>query len=332
MINVKSCYQFDALNLLNLLTKNKEYTGRHTDACQWITTNLPQSLYEDVTEIVTLLETDMLSPYFALVFSSLPNFESLDIVESFSDIRTIHKYYSNTIYYNEATWKIESKAIGKLSRVIACIIDNRFKQYWESEFVNVIERKKELVLDRAKRLELSKMINSMKPFDDDITLYLQGLASPFGIKICGPNYISDVSCDETTILRIAIHEMFHPPYSHKKLHADLKKVYENSFIQRIFNENNGGYSVMEGFIEENVVEAMELAISLNAGLIDNGYKYLKTHDSGSHVFSVVLLEKFLAYQKRDNETFEDYLKNILEEIKTDDIESDYNRLMRDFAG
>jgi hypothetical protein len=209
--------------------------------------------------------------------------------------------------------------------------ENGFKNFWLRERLPMIHDKiaevKQLASEYNFKDEMENMLGPGQTFDS-ISLYLCSFASPHGIKLCGPRYISDVSFPIKFTLAISIHEMFHPPYDGYKIQDLIHCIGEDQLIKNAFiNQNpNHGYSTMEGFIEENVVEAMALHICEIIGLENDPFGYLEKHDGGSHVFSVILLDYFKKYPKAKGQTFQEYFEFLTSSMPIGHLEEEYRRI------
>jgi len=164
---------------------------------------------------------------------------------------------------------------------------------------------------------------------ESITVYLCAFAAPHGIKICGPNYISDIAFSKDITLGIAVHEMFHPPYDARNLDPELERLGEDPLLQHAFKTKDPkyGYATMTGFIEENVVEAMAISICHKIGLEDDPLGYFEKHDDGSHMLSVVLFDAFSKHPKSIEQPFEDYFRDLLDLLPVGSLDREYKAIM-----
>jgi hypothetical protein len=83
---------------------------------------------------------------------------------------------------------------------------------------------------------------------------------------------------------------------------------------------------MEGFIEENVVDAMMASISHKLGLMDDPLGFFDQHDEGSHKFSVILLDAFQRYPKDPTQRFEDYFRGLVQKLPVGSLDGEYQAL------
>ncbi|MCR8645489.1 hypothetical protein NV379_22895 [Paenibacillus sp. N1-5-1-14] len=315
----KTSYSLDALNFLNVLTEDEFYTQRHESNYRHFIQSFSQKNKCLMSEIVRINGGNMLSPFLTLVVSSIPNFDSQEISELF-DSATIHSYFSQTSYYKESIWEQKEPLFKLVPEIILELEKIGFKEFW-------YEHKQPLLLDKIEKI--TSLVDQHSIFDeindmlgptsniDEIILYLCSYAAPHGIKIVGPRFISDVSYPTEITLSIAIHEMFHPPYRIEQLNERFNDLKVDPKLIDAFDKQKErfGYKTIEGFIEENVVEAMALYICEKIGLEKDPFAYLEKHDEGSHVLSVTLLKYLQSNPKNRDVSFQDYFNEFLQRVE-----------------
>jgi hypothetical protein len=84
---------------------------------------------------------------------------------------------------------------------------------------------------------------------------------------------------------------------------------------------------MEGFIEENIVEAMAIFICHKLGLEKEPFAYFAKHDGGTHMLSVVLFEYFSRYPKSSNQTFEEYFRDLFKVLPVGSLDREYEAIL-----
>ena len=157
--------------------------------------------------------------------------------------------------------------------------------------------------------DLGELISSFVEFKDEVcTVYLCSFARPHGIKLCGPNFISDYSYKNESTISIAAHEMFHPPYNYENVKDFVNILAKNKLIVKAFkNQNpNSGYYTLDDFIEENIVEALGVYVCYMLNIEKEPYEYLKKHDEGSHVLSPYFFNYLLNNPKSNDINFDEY--------------------------
>jgi hypothetical protein len=208
-----------------------------------------------------------------------------------------------------------------------------FREYWRRERLPIIQRKQRQFRAYANKFQLDYEIERMLgqgKAPESIAVYLCSFAAPHGIKICGPRYIADTAFPKEVVLGVAVHEMFHPPYDARNLEQELEKLGNDPLLQHAFETKDPrfGYPTMEGFIEENVVEAMAIFICHKIGLEKDPLGYFEKHDDGSHLLSVVLFDYFGKYPKTSEQSFEAYFLELLQKMPVGSLDREYQAIMQ----
>ncbi|ASA24774.1 hypothetical protein [Paenibacillus donghaensis] len=277
---VINSYKFDALNFLNVLTQDEFYVSRHTEDHHHFVSIHTDRNHQLMSEIIRIQGGTMLSPFLNLVVSSLPNFDELELPELFRSTELLQRHFSQSPYYKEEQWKQREPLFSLVPEILQDLEKLCFREYWQERKLPQLLMKTEEIKVFASRQSIFKEINDMlgpSSSIDHIQLYLCSFAAPHGIKITGPRYISDCSFSLELTLGIAIHEMFHPPYRIAELEAPFHRLSATPALLAAFEKqkNRFGYTTIESFIEENVVEAMALYIWEKIGLEPNPFAYLE---------------------------------------------------------
>ncbi|MFC1713807.1 hypothetical protein ACFL6S_09070 [Candidatus Poribacteria bacterium] len=322
-------YNLDLLNLMNVLTGEEFYVGCHRDAFARFGGSLSDDSQHHIKEAVDINSRGaMLGPFLCLVISAVPNFERRSVTRMFSDANLLKQSFSQYRYFSSEKWPMQKSIFRLLLPVVRELEAKGFREYWLTNRLPLLEEARRELSRFVYEFELQDEIEYMLgpgQTIDSITLYLCTFAAPHGIKLCGPCYISDVAFPKAATLSAAIHEMFHPPYDANNLENELAKLGMDPLLKHAFETKDPkyGYPTMTGFIEENVVEAMALSICQRIGLGEDPLGYLLSHDDGSHVLSVILLEYFKRYPKLGSQTFEEYFRDLLKRMPIGELDVEY---------
>ena len=70
----------------------------------------------------------------------------------------------------------------------------------------------------------------------------------------------------------------------------------------------------EGFIEENIVEALGIYVAIKLGANIEPFQYFKDHDDGSHIISPHFYKYLCENEKVREQSFEDYFINYVKSL------------------
>ena len=328
---VRYSYNLDLLNLMNVLTGEEFYVNWHKNISKLFGEQLSDYSKSCVKEAVEIMGSAMLGPYLSLVVSAVPNFEKRTITRMFSNTDFLRERFANFSYYDDKQWPDYASVFSVLLPVVNELESNGFHEYWKKVCLPSIRRVQRQFRAYANKFQLDKDIEYMLgpgQAPGSITVFLSALSAPHGIKICGPQYITDIAFPKKASLVTAIHEMFHPPYSTKDLEQELEQLGKDPLLKHAFETKDPrfGYSTMDGFIEENVVEAMAIFICNKVGLEDNPMEYFAKHDDGSHMFSVVLYDYFHRYPKSGSQAFQAYFRELLQKMPVGSLDREYREI------
>lgn len=201
-----------------------------------------------------------------------------------------------TPYWSEEGWATYERARPHLIRALQALGRAGFEGFWERRARPRIEpRIAELApflrahdVVPAVEARLGKALPSRR-----ITVHVLAFARPHGIRIVGTRFLADVTFPSDVMVRNAIHEMMHPPYdaSRPEIAQAVAALGADPLIRARVEHHDPsfGYNTVEGYVEEDVVEAMEAVIAeqLGVGRPDQA-GYWREHDGGMHVLAAAL--------------------------------------------
>lgn len=316
---IRESYNFDLINMLNILTGDVSYTKLHPQAYSEFGEALSEESRDILHMITEALGNAMISPLINFVLSFIPDFEEVDLLDLLMDEPRI----LDGVQKSDPRMLPKTQEMMPLLRsilpVLAELENMGFRDYWINEWLPRIDQKKKELTSFVQQSNSNEKISAMFGMEyapEEVTLYLCAFASPHGIKVFGTRYIADISYPLETIFMIAIHEIFHPPYDFVQVQHVLDQIAADPFIKLAFEKTDPqyGYIEMESFLEENVVEAMALFIAQQTGLELDPFGYLLKHDGGSHVFSVILLDWMKHNPKNETQQFADYFRALVEKM------------------
>src|SRR5262249_40522103 len=130
---------------------------------------------------------------------------------------------------------------------------------------------------------------------DKITVYMLTFSQPHGIKIIGTRFLTDIAWPFEIVVRNAVHEMMHPPYRQEgdaELNAVIEALGKDAFLKNKVEHHNPsfGYNTLDGFFEEDCVQALEQLINEKLHVADTAKSRWKNSDGGMHVLAVALYQ------------------------------------------
>ena len=304
-------YNLDVLCLLNIFTADDFFTERHQAVFDAWYPRLSDDIKDKIRTMVDEQSNTMLSPTVTLFVSSLDDFNNRTLVEMLGCFNEIEASMNRTQYiFDKEAFKEQFSRFKEVYiPLIVELEENGFREYWEAHWLPKIQQR---CLEINGRLADFNIDEALQPFGDmdnaDCTIYLCAFTDPLGIKLCGNNLITDIRYSLDIILSNATHELFHPPYKHEMVQDAVQTLFDKPWVKEAFDSQapNSGYNTMEGFIEENIVEALGIYLAVKLGAAIEPYEYFKNHDGGSHVISPHFYKYLCENEKMRTQSFEDY--------------------------
>ena len=131
-----------------------------------------------------------------------------------------------------------------------------------------------------------------RTFDPTIEVVLLVWSKPHGAKMQGQTFLQAVGNDVPTTVRIAAHEMLHPPFpmDGAAATAALAVLGKDPLIPRIVRDHDPkwGYTTLDGILNEDMCEALAQIISEGLGVGRNPADRWRQADDGIHVLAAGL--------------------------------------------
>lgn len=128
-----------------------------------------------------------------------------------------------------------------------------------------------------------------REFAPEIDIYLLQFSKPHGVKVQGQAFLQSADYDVATTVRIAAHEMLHPPVpmDGATAKAALAALEKDPLIPRIAREHDPkwGYTTVDGLLNEDLAQAIDQLISEALGVARNPADRWRKSDDGIHVLA-----------------------------------------------
>jgi hypothetical protein len=325
---IRASYNLDVLNLLNILTGEPTYTNVHPETYLEFGPALSQDSRDILNMVTDALGNGMISPLVAFAISFVPKFEDGDLLALLLDEERILAAFKD----REPRMLAQAGRLLPLFRLLAPVVEEieelSFHEYWTSEQLPLILKKEEeleqFVKEKAFEQEIVSLLGKSHE-QDRITIFLCALAAPYGIKISGNRYITDVSYDIETIFGKALRELLQPTFDHLALEEVLGSLADDPFIRLAFERKDPkyGHTEMNTYLKESILEAMALFITHKSGLQPDPFGHLLQYNGGAFVFSVILLDYMQTYPKDSPIEFSDYFLKLVEKMPLGNLASAY---------
>ncbi|WP_296597969.1 hypothetical protein [Phenylobacterium sp.] len=131
-----------------------------------------------------------------------------------------------------------------------------------------------------------------RALDPGIEIVLLWFSKPHGTRIQGQRFLSHVDYPDALTIRIAGHEILHPPFPMEggTAKAAIAALEADPLMVRIVKEHDPsfGYNSMEGILNEDTVQALDQIIAERLGVALPPAKRWAMADDGMHVLAAGL--------------------------------------------
>ncbi|MCL2217705.1 MAG: hypothetical protein FWB91_11900 [Defluviitaleaceae bacterium] len=314
-------YNLDLICFLNSMTGNKFFSDFHMESAAKFYPLVSQKIKRCMKIMLKLQGEAEVAASITLLLSSLNNFDNRDLIEMLKSHAEIKKSMSKTPYSFK---RIEYLFLFRLIRwvIIPLVkeLENAgYRDFWQTNRLPLIKERCNEINKYLEQYDAEKLINQFKNVNGDssgFTVYICSFAKPLGLKLCGNNILTDFSYDNDTVFINVTHEAFHPPYDVKNTKHALNVLAKKSWVKDAYKNQNPDtrYNSMDGFIEENIVEALGIYVAVQLGVAIDPKEYFRTHDSGSHVISPYFYDYLCEHNKNGSESFDDYFINFVDSL------------------
>jgi hypothetical protein len=137
-----------------------------------------------------------------------------------------------------------------------------------------------------------------RPLEPTIEIVLMWFSKPHGVRVQGQRFLSHLDYPDDNVVRIAAHEILHPPLpmNGPAATAALGVLGRDDLFRRIVAEHDPafGYNSLEGLLNEDICQAFDQIISERLGVAQPPARRWATADAGMHVLAAGLYGTFKA--------------------------------------
>ena len=322
---IQPSFKYDVLTFLNTLTGDPFYLRYYQNEYTHFEPLLTTEAREALVSLKRKIKDDggnIISAFLTLYFSATDDETLEEMLATLGDSHTMQENLKATSHYSDSAWALYESVKPELKTVFELLQEIDFPGYWRQTIrPRTLERIGEIEphLPQYNVIrEIESLLGHPLP-SDKITVYMLYFSQPHGIRITGTRFLTDAAWSFSIVLRNAVHEMMHPPYDYTgdmDLREALDQLKADSFLMdKVENHNPSfGYNSFEGFVEEDVVQALEQVITERLGIARDARPRWKENDDGMHVLAVALYS--VMQEERFADTDEHLRAFLIRQIET----------------
>lgn len=202
----------------------------------------------------------------------------------------IRPSYQASSYWNARAWTWFAAQAPRIRAALAAMRDAGFATL-RQRYLPVLDaqvRDTQLALSGYDVIKWQEKLTG-RQFDPGINVVLLRWSKPHGVKVQGQTFLQSGDYDIATTVRIAAHEMLHPPFpmDGPAAQAALAVLEQDELIMRIVRDHDPqwGYTTLEGLLNEDVCQALDQLISEALGVARAPAERWHESDDGMHVLA-----------------------------------------------
>ncbi len=324
---IEPSFKYDALCLLNPLTGDSYYLWYYGSAYTQFGPKLTPEAKAALVHLKKIIKDEgggIISANLCLYLSATDD-ETLDeMLATVNHPEKLREKLSKTPYWSDEGWRRFDSIRNDLRVILTWYKQIDFEGAWRGTAQPAAAAKAKKMLARVSKFDVVPLIEQHlgRPLESNtITVYMLNYSQPHGIKITGTRFLTDIAWPFEIVVRNSVHEMMHPPYQLEgdpELAGVLETLRADKFFMKKVEHHNPsfGYNSLEGFVEEDCVQALDQLINERLGVADKPANRWTKSDDGMHVFAVALYQimKEEKYPTKDK-SFRDFLVRINKEGK-----------------
>ena len=304
---VRTSEGLDAVSFLGPLSGRPLYTEPYEKELATFGPRLPADVRADVPKLWEEAEkggVGLLAPALDVIFSSDHNGDNLDAVLAglgAPELKLLPAYRASP-YWEQETWDWVLKSRPRLIGVFRGLSTAGFVRFRQERAGKALAERVKGVQRDLEGFDVIKLQERLtgRTFDPTVNIVLLLFCKPHGIKVQGQTFLQAYDYDIPTTVRIAAHEMLHPPVplDGPAARTALGVLSKDTLITRIVKEHDPrwGYTTLDGLLNEDLCQALDQLISEALGVGRNPADRWRKSDDGIHVLAAA----FYGYLREDH--------------------------------
>lgn len=296
---VRASEGFDAIAFLGPLSGTQLYLDFYGEDAAAFAPRLPEPVRADAARLWNDASADgfgLLGPNLQVLFSAHGHDATLDTLLAALRSRqaSILPSYRASSYWSESDWAWFDRQAPRLDALFSALRDAGFATFRQERIGPDLDRR---IAEVGRALAGFDVISwqeklTGRSFDPEIQIVLLQFSKPHGIKVQGQTFLQAADYDTATTVRIAAHEMLHPPLpmDGPAATAALAAFARDPLVMKIVREHDPrwGYTTLKGLVDEDLVQALDQLISEALGVARNPADRWRRSDDGMHVVAAGL--------------------------------------------
>ncbi len=239
-------------------------------------------------------------PTLAYMFSAGPTATLDDVIQSALDpVGRLRPGLETSPHWNEDEFNAALRSMPVIHTALTALRDTGFVERYEREslpdIVAAIESDYAPVMTFDVIPEQSRLLG--RDLDPEIHIIVARYARPYGMRLLGQRFVAYYGWDADIQLRVAAHEIIHPPYDpdDAELQDLLSDLEADPWFISIVEDHDPqyGYNSFMGVVNEGSTQALDQIVSDRLGFSRDPGERWRTSDGGMHLLAAALYHAML---------------------------------------
>ena len=298
---VKGSEGFDAIAFLGPLSGQPLYTRHYQAELAEFRPRFPAEAQAalDRLQVAAKASGSLLWPTAANLLSGAPLDTLDDVIGAVEQAETlVMPAYKASIHWNAERWDAFLAQRPDLMLVLAGLRDAGFRALRQTSLGDRLASRTAALTSYLARYDVIAEQERLlgRPLEPGIDIVLLWFSKPHGVRVQGQRFLSHVDYPDDNVVRIAAHEILHPPLpmDGPAARAALDVLGRDELFRRIVAEHDPafGYNSLKGLLDEDLCEALDQIISERLGVARDAGQRWRGADGGMHVLAAGLYGTF----------------------------------------
>jgi hypothetical protein len=294
---VRDSEGLDAIAFLGALAGVPLYLDEYRDEAAAFAARLNDGVVQRLAE----LTDDARTSGFGLMWPNLASMLSAGPTDSVDDVVDLLGHVAERIgphrpaqAWTDSDWGWLIASAPSLRDVLVAMRDAGFAEFRRSRIGTDLDERAEELAHQLAPFDVVVLVHRLsgKALDPQIEIVLLHFCQPHGVRISGQRFIQSPDFDLMTTVRVAAHELLHPPMDMGgRVATDvLHELGRVELLVRIVREHDPswGYTTLEGYLNEDVCQALDQLIVEQLSVAQNPADRWHEADGGMHVLAAGL--------------------------------------------
>lgn len=295
---VRGAEGLDALLLIGAASGDVMQAEQYPEEIAWVRSNFSPAgiaALDALDRGLRQADGTLTGPRLVLYFSAGP-FDTLDdvLASARAPEERIRPTLQTTVYWEEEDWAAMAPLMPHVATVLEELrrigFEQRYRGEWAAELDDGITRNRAAVEGHDVIPEQERLLG--RTLDRTLEIVILRFCKPYGIRVTGQRFLTHPSYPAESQLRIAAHEVFHPPFDVDdwRFVARFARLRDDPWMRSIVETHNPqfGYNSFEGIINEDSTQALDQIVSERMGFGRNPGERWRRADDGMHLLAAAL--------------------------------------------